>query len=311
MPRPGPRPYECVKRAWHSDRHKPIRGSLIQEIFRLANDMHSAATRKNKEWQEKLPIVVLKVEEIMYSKANSEAEYGDLKTLVDRVTDAIDTIIRKEDSPEIGDFLQPCIEAALNLGCVPRRVSKSQHRSNPMCYLSPNASDVRPSSLKTSDSNTSSLGHILKGIPDFSNPNNYTSQFPSWNSSMDRIQCPNSKKNEPSAFKGKLPVHVSSFTCPNLAGAYPMYYSDNHPGMAYHQSLQFSEDQMYRMTAATTSGFMSKAETSFEQNLIGSKFVTGTSKGDSTISETRNEGWGLSLRLGLPSSPSKNAKPLD
>lgn len=149
MPRPGPRPYECVKRAWHSDRHKPIRGSLIQEIFRfghflvclllllfihvhiflslpfliaihlfltvqeeldavwsilssftfsaicyyhlllppfsywvkwsnfhfgcrLANDMHSAATRKNKEWQEKLPIVVLKVEEIMYSKANSE-----------------------------------------------------------------------------------------------------------------------------------------------------------------------------------------------------------------------------------------------
>ena len=34
MPRPGPRPYECVRRAWHSDRHQPIRGSLIQEIFR-------------------------------------------------------------------------------------------------------------------------------------------------------------------------------------------------------------------------------------------------------------------------------------
>lgn len=39
-----------------------------------------------------------------------QAEYVDLKTLVDRVNDAIDTIIRKEDSPEIGDFLQPCIE---------------------------------------------------------------------------------------------------------------------------------------------------------------------------------------------------------
>lgn len=37
MPRPGPRPYECVKRAWHSDRHKPIRGSLIQEIFRFGH----------------------------------------------------------------------------------------------------------------------------------------------------------------------------------------------------------------------------------------------------------------------------------
>lgn len=35
MPRPGPRPYECVRRAWHSDRHQPIRGSLIKEIFRF------------------------------------------------------------------------------------------------------------------------------------------------------------------------------------------------------------------------------------------------------------------------------------
>lgn len=101
MPRPGPRPYEFVRKAWHSDRHQPIRGSLIQEIFRstpplrislylpvsmdmsnpcsayvcvhrVVNEVHSAATKKNKEWQEKLPIVVLKAEEIMYSKANSE-----------------------------------------------------------------------------------------------------------------------------------------------------------------------------------------------------------------------------------------------
>lgn len=106
MPRPGPRPYECVRRAWHSERHQPIRGSLIKEIFRysfkvclfwvktnvfvkcfhfefllmiclvlffrVASEIHSPATRKNKEWQEKLPVVVLKAEEIMYSKANSE-----------------------------------------------------------------------------------------------------------------------------------------------------------------------------------------------------------------------------------------------
>ncbi|OAY80593.1 hypothetical protein ACMD2_19531 [Ananas comosus] len=98
MPRPGPRPYECVRRAWHSDRHQPMRGSLIQEIFRVANEAHSAATRKNREWQEKLPFVVFKAEEIMYSKANSEAEYMDLSTLWDRANDAIDTIIRKDDS---------------------------------------------------------------------------------------------------------------------------------------------------------------------------------------------------------------------
>lgn len=100
MPRPGPRPYECVRRAWHSERHQPIRGSLIKEIFRsllpllkkkstflsiyispittitclfrVVNEIHSSATKKNKEWQDKLPLVVLKAEEIMYSKASSE-----------------------------------------------------------------------------------------------------------------------------------------------------------------------------------------------------------------------------------------------
>ncbi|KAJ7966189.1 Histone acetyltransferase [Quillaja saponaria] len=110
MPRPGPRPYECVRRAWHSDRHQPIRGSLIQEIFRIVNEIHGPVTKKNKEYQEKLPIVVLKAEEIMYSKASSEAEYMDINTLLDRTNDAIDTIIRREESTENGEFLQPCIE---------------------------------------------------------------------------------------------------------------------------------------------------------------------------------------------------------
>jgi hypothetical protein len=41
-------------------------------LIRVVNDIHSSATKKNKEWQEKLPMVVLKAEEIMYSKANSE-----------------------------------------------------------------------------------------------------------------------------------------------------------------------------------------------------------------------------------------------
>ncbi|KAK9141729.1 hypothetical protein Syun_011129 [Stephania yunnanensis] len=141
MPRPGPRPYECVRRAWHSERHKPIRGSLIQEIFRVVNESHSSATKRNKEWQVKLPIVVLKAEEIMYSKANSEAEYLDHKTLWDRINDAINTIIRREESSETGDLLQPCIEAALILGCTARRTSRSQRNSTPRCYLNPTSQD--------------------------------------------------------------------------------------------------------------------------------------------------------------------------
>ncbi|XP_044472529.1 uncharacterized protein LOC123201133 [Mangifera indica] len=135
MPRPGPRPYECVRRAWHSERHQPMRGSIIQQIFRVVHESHSSQTRKNREWQQKLPLVVLKAEEIMYSKANSEAEYTNLDTLWDRVNDAINTIIRRDESTETGELLPPCVEAALNLGCIPVRASRSQRHSNPRTYL--------------------------------------------------------------------------------------------------------------------------------------------------------------------------------
>ncbi|KAM7264051.1 hypothetical protein ACFE04_001734 [Oxalis oulophora] len=135
MPRPGPRPYECVRRAWHSDRHQPTRGSIIQQIFRLVKESHSLTTTKKKEWQEKLPFVVLKAEEIMYSKANSEAEYVNLDTLWDRLNDAVNTIIRRDESTEVGELLPPCVEAALNLGCIPVRASRSQRHCLPRSYL--------------------------------------------------------------------------------------------------------------------------------------------------------------------------------
>ncbi|KAI3781930.1 hypothetical protein L2E82_11958 [Cichorium intybus] len=151
MPRPGPRPYECVRRSWHSDRHQSIRGSIIQQIFRLVHENHSTGTKKNREWQEKLPLVVLKSEEIMYSKANSEAEYIDPDTLWDRVNDAINIIIRKDESIETGEFLPPCVEAALNLGCVPERSSRSQRNSNTRSYLSPRNQDPDAKSPKTID----------------------------------------------------------------------------------------------------------------------------------------------------------------
>lgn len=41
-------------------------------LIRVVSEAHSSATKKNREWQEKLPTVVLRAEEIMYSKANSE-----------------------------------------------------------------------------------------------------------------------------------------------------------------------------------------------------------------------------------------------
>ncbi|KAC9488805.1 hypothetical protein R6Q59_021054 [Mikania micrantha] len=144
MPRPGPRPFECVRRSWHSERHRPMRGSIIQQIFRVVGENHGDGTKKNREWQEKLPLVVFKSEEIMYSKANSEAEYLDPETLWDRLNDAIDTIIRKDETMETGEFLPPCVEAALILGCVPVRSSRSQRNNNTRSYLSPRNQDSGP-----------------------------------------------------------------------------------------------------------------------------------------------------------------------
>jgi len=34
MPRSAPKPYDCLRRPWHTQIHQPIRGTLIQEIFR-------------------------------------------------------------------------------------------------------------------------------------------------------------------------------------------------------------------------------------------------------------------------------------
>ncbi|WVZ18456.1 hypothetical protein V8G54_005778 [Vigna mungo] len=135
MPRPGPRPYECMRRAWHSDHHHPIRGSVIRRIFRVAAQFHSLSTKNNKEWQQKLPVVVLRAEEIIYSKANSEAEYLNPDTLLHRLNDAINTIIRREETNETGKLLPPCIEAALNLGCKPVRTSRSDRHNNSRTYL--------------------------------------------------------------------------------------------------------------------------------------------------------------------------------
>lgn len=53
--------------------------SLFWGLIRLVHETHAAQTKKNREWQDKLPIVVLKAEEIIYSKANSEVFVLELK----------------------------------------------------------------------------------------------------------------------------------------------------------------------------------------------------------------------------------------
>ncbi|CAN4103718.1 unnamed protein product [Withania somnifera] len=226
MPRPGPRPYECVRRAWHSDRHQPMRGSIIQQIFRVVKERHSVVTKKNKEWQQKLPVVVLKAEEIMYSKANSEAEYMDPETIWDRVNDAIDTIIRRDET-ETGQLLPPCVEAALNLGCIPERASRSQRNSIPRSYLSPRTQEphsVPPKvfSRRGNELNCNSpLPVRAANRPLFLRPSNVNS--PRLASEFDRpaMPCINYLGASSSAKAIIIPESSSSL---DVGSVYPLFY---------------------------------------------------------------------------------------
>uniref|UniRef100_A0A1D1XQU8 Histone acetyltransferase p300 n=1 Tax=Anthurium amnicola TaxID=1678845 RepID=A0A1D1XQU8_9ARAE len=308
MPRPGPRPYECVRRAWHSDRHQPIRGSLIREIFRVANESHRPATRKNKEWQEKIPSVVLKAEEIMYSKANSEAEYVDLGTLLDRINDAIDTIIRRDDSAESGGhLLQPCIEAALTLGCIPRRASRSERHNRPTCYLSgPGTQEVTEtstSSLNVNNSNRSQRatvpGLLQPMLPAYArNLRSASTGFRAWYST---ISCPPAMTDGGHLEMGSVNLDVSvnlnnsmpiscsaiqfpSDDCPfykreknlletceqaNLGRIYPLYYGDILHNMESCSSFQEPLGSSYDVVTIDSASYISSVREIDMQNFVG------------------------------------------
>ncbi|KAE9601804.1 hypothetical protein Lal_00040955 [Lupinus albus] len=221
MPRPGPRPYECVRRAWHSERHQPLRGSIIQQIFRVVNDAHSPATKKNKEWQEKLPVVVLKAEEIMYSKANSEGEYLNLETLWERLNDAINTIIRRDESTESGDLLPPCVEAALNLGCKPVRTSRSDRHNNHRTYLAPRSHQPpKPVQGNPINYTTKVTTCAVSGIP-VSDSNQHAHQ----NSRMVG-SCNYPFSDSFPSVQHQQPSRIETKSSINMSSVYPLYYGN-------------------------------------------------------------------------------------
>ncbi|XP_075491876.1 uncharacterized protein LOC142530009 isoform X2 [Primulina tabacum] len=312
MPRPGPRPYECVKRTWHSDRHQPLRGMIIQQIFRLVHENHCGATKKNREWLEKLPIVVLKSEEIMYSKANSEAEYSNLETLWDRANGAIDTIIRKEESTETGGLLPPCVEAALNLGCVPVRASRSQRNNNPRSYLRARNQESFDFSPNVSNENTTEHHSIqipphTANISMFKKPPNVDSP----RLVSESIKCLTLDTNEGIASFEKLPgignswcTESRSNNAVNIGSVYPLCYGNFKPESS---QLGFQEPQKSDAIIFGVPIFSSvakPAEIGRLQNLFPYATDSGIT-GGSLLSDPKDNkatepqiGCDLSLRLG-------------
>ncbi|XP_047944819.1 uncharacterized protein LOC125191326 isoform X2 [Salvia hispanica] len=319
MPRPGPRPYECVRRAWHSERHQPIRGLVIQQIFRLVHDNHSAATKKNKEWQEKLPIVVLKAEEIIYSKANSEAEYSNVETLWDRVNDAVDTIIRKDESTETGELLPPCVEAALNLGCVPVRASRSQRHNNPRTYLRPSYEECNNSlsprflSDNVNERNLDFPATQATSSSMLKMPQHVDSSRSVWDSSKRVIPNSTNQHHIASSFETKK-LHCIGNGNASLSrsSVYPLYY-----GMTFKpevRQLGFHEAQKSDSVIIGVPVFSSPAEPAAEVGCLQNLFPYGEDKffGKRTCDVASKDskgkgthaGFDLSLRLssyeGLP-----------
>lgn len=301
-----------------------MRGSLIQEIFRVVSEAHSPATRRNREWQEKLPCVVLKAEEIMYSKANSEAEYMDPKTLWSRAVDAIDTIIRRDDANESQDLLQPCIEAALNLGCTPRRASRSQRHSNPGCYLSFNGSrDVSASAVvpnKVTDQNKmhhlASSATLMPQLPchstDLQNSSSplYTTLLgPSTTNSACRGAEPMSLNASPelkdysansmseypfagnSSFLNWLPAGLSipgdSCTLSSYGRVYPLYYGEPQFRTVPQQCGQNSQDAICNTVTTVDTSVLpfGQVEMDFLHNFLGTSPATDSKSRGSRIEE--------------------------
>ncbi|XVE97420.1 hypothetical protein REPUB_Repub03eG0017800 [Reevesia pubescens] len=301
MPRPGPRPYVCERRAWHSDRHQPMRGSLIQEIFRVVNGVHSSATKKNKEWLEKLPIVVFKVEEIMYCKANSEAEYLDLKTLPDRTNDAINIIIKRDESTETGKLLQPCIEAALNLGCTARRTLRSQRNCNPGCYLNRGTQEAE----NTAQGNLTCNSHCLASYSSFMKPTTMNVTHLGSESLKYIAQNSNCTTNKFSfaSENGSLPrnnqcVPLEKYP-PNLYSVYPLFYG-NH--------LKFEELQHgFGIFPKSVSKTVEPAKVGVIHNLFSSDVNSSNKMNQTEAKKTSNNpheiACDLSLRLGPLSTP--------
>ncbi|WRX34097.1 hypothetical protein QQP08_026584 [Theobroma cacao] len=312
MPRPGPRPYECVRRAWHSERHQPIRGSIIQQILRLAIDTHSTATKKNKEWQDKILTVIFKAEEIMYSKANSESEYMNPETLWDRVNDAINAIIRRDESTETGELLPPCVEAALNLGCHPVRASRSQRHCIPRTYLTPRAQEPISAAPRVLDKGGEERCPQLSPVHSGSQ---FTRIATNVNSNISVSQT--NRHSYPFLSDNCPPGHdqltrMETNTRPNLGQVYPLYYG------IHYQNVESQTGSPVQENIASDNIIVGRpigtsvaqpVEMGSLQNLFSSSDVDvgGKRIGQQDIRHTNEKSFGtecdLSLRLGLFSDP--------
>lgn len=273
-----------------------------------------------------------------------------LETLWDRLNDAVNTIIRRDETTESGDRLPPCVEgknilafqvldsyrkcirfslffviclyehkplvipvlsffaaslwnsAALNLGCVPVRASRSQRHSNPRTYLTPRGQE--PTLDKATDE---------RCLP--------TSSLPPANQlNFARAKTMNPKQHNnptipsnPAFLLENVPVVHNSYSMTetntplNLGSVYPLYYGFRCPTEEPNLGSQISADAN-QQTIFLGRPIVSSTEPPAEHCLRSCKTGNAMSRFPPEVITAREEKLpdtecDLSLRLGLPSQP--------
>lgn len=106
--------------------------------------------------------------------------------------------------------------AALNLGCTPRRASRSQRNCHSRCYLSPNSTDVSPSMVEYS-----------VNVSSFVSPSNHLSSEPrsivTQNNITTAMKFASAAENVPPSNHKQL-IAMSNHAATNSISTYPLYY---------------------------------------------------------------------------------------
>lgn len=183
--------------------------------------------------------------------------------------------------------------AALNLGCVPVRASRSQRHSNPRSYLTPRGQDPPPT-LSPNKCNTS---RSLQSLPaQTSNQPNYPQP------EVAPYSYPVLYENTQSKYNQLRNVEANSV--PSLGSVYPLYYGNHFPAEKSQVGLGVPENPSYDSILVGT-----PVGTSFAEGPgVGSSLSLlshGKTSNSINIVEPRDSSGkracDLSLRLGLSS----------
>ncbi|XP_039050953.1 uncharacterized protein LOC120192199 [Hibiscus syriacus] len=224
----------------------------------------------------------------------------DLKTLRDRTNDAINTIIRRDESTETGDLLQPCIEAALHLGCTPRRTLRSERNCNLRCYLNPGPREADT----VARGNVTAISHCMAGYSGYMKPTtmNVTRFNGTHNKFLFAYENGSLPSNNPCLPIEKYP--------PNLYSVFPLFYGNHCRFEEPQHNLGVSPKLISNSVAPTKTGYI--------HNLLFSDVDSSNKMNQTNVANASKNphelACDLSLRLGPFSTPClsvRNGQPLE